>query len=97
MKQHKFDLPEAMQPEVDKLLEGVSEDEKLKVFEEEYVNKFYPIDIPEAYFNRPANMRAGDDYSVEVDMHVVLRKVYLLSRAEGDGMVDVLIVVHHLE
>lgn len=72
MKQHKFDIPEAMQPEVDELLKGVSEDERLEVFENEYVNRFLPIDIPEAYFNRPKDMRSGDDYQVEVDMHVIL-------------------------
>ncbi len=72
MKGHKFEIPAAMQPEVDQLLKGVNEDDKVKVFEEEYVNCFKPIDIPEAYFKRPASMRSGEDYTVEVDMHVVL-------------------------
>lgn len=72
MEKHRFNIPEEMKPEVEKLLEGVADEDRVAVFEKEYVNRFYPIDIPEAYFVRPKNMRSGEEYIVDVEMKVVL-------------------------
>lgn len=73
MKKKMYSVPEAMKPEVDALLKGITkEEDRIAKFEEEYVNRFYPIDIPEAFFRRPVHMRSGEDYVVEVEMKVVL-------------------------
>ena len=90
MEKKMYSVPADMQPEVDALLKGIeAKEDRIAKFEEEYVNRFYPLDITEAYFKRPISMRSGEDYIVDVEMHVVLgsgddREAYDIE-ATGNG------------
>ncbi len=89
-----FSLPAKMRSEVGYLIKGISDknhkelkpDELYKVFMEEYVNVFDPIDITDATFKKLANYKSDNGMSVDIDVNIAGEEFHLT--ASGNGSLD---------
>ena len=93
---HGFDLPKAMRPEVGYLMKGISDrraeelsaDEIFRIFSDEYVNYFDPLDITDAKFKRLTSLKEETDASYGVEMRVVINDEVYNVEATGNGRLD---------
>jgi len=89
-----YSLPAKMRSEVGYLIKGISDkdhkelkpDEIYKVFMEEYVNLFDPIDITDATFKKLANYKSDNGMSVDIDVSIAGEEFHLT--ATGNGRLD---------
>ena len=93
---HGFDIPQAMRPEVGYMMKGISDkraeelsaDEIFQIFKDEYINYFDPLDITHATFTHLSTTKSEDANAYGVEMRVVINDEIYFLKAEGNGRLD---------
>ena len=85
-----------MRPEVGYLMKGISDrraeelsaDEIFRIFKEEYINYFDPLDITHATFSHLSTTKSEGSTAYGVEMRVVINDEIYFLQAEGNGRLD---------
>jgi 2-isopropylmalate synthase len=93
---HGFDIPQMLRPEVGYMMKGISDrraeelsaDEIFRIFKEEYINYFDPLDITHATFSHLPTTKSEGAEAYGVEMRVVINDVVYNLKATGNGRLD---------